>query len=134
MAKSLTLAGEKKEIERDFSQFKSKTLGILLFGSRVNEDRHKNSDIDICLVAPNYNSENLFTEILKSRVTEKYDVKIFELLPLKLKGTILENHRVIWSSDEDELSYYLHKWRSIWEDQKLSLKKLGIKIFSKYPT
>ena len=125
---------EIKEIERDFSHFKSKVLGIILFGSRVNREEHERSDVDICLVAPDYNSGKLFNEIIKSRVTERYDVKIFELLPLKLKGTILENHRIIWSKDEKELSYYLHKWRRVWEDQKLSLRKLGIKIFSKYPT
>ncbi len=118
-------------MERDFSQFKDKVLAILLFGSRVEGDQHGRSDIDVCLVAPDSDQDELFTEILKSRLTEKYDVKIFELLPLKLKGTILENHRVIWTRDEFDLSYYLHKWMGVWDDQRLSLKKLGIEIFSR---
>jgi|GEM_PF-5844726 len=70
------------------------------------------------------------TEFLKMDVTERYDVKIFELLPLGLKGRILEDHIVVWTRDKYELSYYLYKWKKIWLDQKLSLRKLGFEIYS----
>lgn len=122
----------KEDIEKDFDQFRDKILAILIFGSMVNEGGSIRSDIDICLVAPNYDSSKLFTEILRTRLTEKYDVKIFELLPLKLKGGVLENHIVLWSKDEKELSYYLHKWGRVWQDQKMELKKLGLRMFLKY--
>ena len=36
-----------RKIEKDFSIFKDKILGILLFGSVVREDTTKRSDIDI---------------------------------------------------------------------------------------
>ena len=119
-----------RKIEKDFSIFKDKILGILLFGSVVREDTTKRSDIDICLVVGNKNVKEVFDILLESNLTSKYDVKIFENLPLKLKGEVLENNVEIWARDEFELSYYLYKYRKIWEDQKLSLKKLGFEIFS----
>ena len=125
------MAGKKllKQIEKDFSIFKSRVLGILLFGSVVKGDTTKRSDIDICLVVGNRNVKEVFDILLESNLTSKYDVKIFETLPLKLKGEILENNIEIWAKDEFELSYYLHKYRKIWEDQKLSLRKLHLEIF-----
>ena len=118
------------KILRDFSQFKGRILAILLFGSTLTGEQHVRSDIDICLVAPASNPDELFKEILKMDVTERYDVKIFELLPLGLKGRILEDHIVVWTRDKYELSYYLYKWKKIWLDQKLSLRKLGFEIYS----
>lgn len=118
------------EIEKDFEGFKEKTLGIILFGSRADKTHHGRSDIDICLVAGEYHPGKLFQEILKTNLSAKYGIKIFELLPLKLKGSILDNHRVVWSRDAAGLSYYLYKANRIWNDQKISLKKLGIKMFS----
>ncbi len=120
---------DKEEIVRDFEQFKDKVMGILLFGSLTNKSWSRRSDIDICLIAEEYDADKLFRELLKTRLMEKYDIKIFELLPLKLKGSILENHRVLWAVSNAELSYYLYKWRRLWNDQKLELKKLGLRIF-----
>ncbi|MBN2251386.1 MAG: nucleotidyltransferase domain-containing protein [Candidatus Altiarchaeota archaeon] len=119
-----------REIEEDYAAFKGEVLGILLYGSALEGRAHKGSDIDICLVAGKNNADNVFDKLIATNLTAKYDVKIFELLPLKVKGSILENHKVIWSPDEAELSYYLHKWRRMWEDQKTSLKKLGLKMFT----
>ncbi len=120
---------DKEGIVKDFEQFKDKILGIVLFGSFANKSWGKRSDIDICLIAEEYDADKLFKELLKTRLSEKYDVKIFEFLPLKLKGSVLENHRVIWTKNDAELSYYLYKWRRLWNDQKLELKKLGLRIF-----
>jgi predicted nucleotidyltransferase len=78
-----------KGIEKDFEGFKEKTLGILLFGSRAEGTHHARSDIDVCLVAGEYDPDKLFQEVLKTNLTAKYDVKIFELLPMKIKGSIL---------------------------------------------
>jgi predicted nucleotidyltransferase len=85
MAQRVTLKG----IEKDFECVKEKTLGILLFGSRAEGMHHARSDIDVCLVAGDYDPGKLFQDVLKTNLTVKYDVKIFELLPLKMKGTIL---------------------------------------------
>ncbi len=119
-----------KDIEKDFSCFKDSILGILLFGSKANGTHNKRSDVDVCLIAGGKNNaDKLFGDILKTNLTGKYDIKIFELLPLKLKGSILENHRIVWAKDRNELDYYLYKTGRIWNDQKTSLKKLGLEMY-----
>jgi predicted nucleotidyltransferase len=117
------------KINTDFEKFKKDIFAILLFGSYSITEQTRYSDIDICLVAGGFDTKNLFSKILESGLTNKYDIKIFERLPLKIKGMILEHHIVVWTRDREDLSYYFYKFRKIWEDQKLSLKKLGMKIF-----
>lgn len=118
-----------RKIEKDFEELKRDVFAILLFGSRAKDEATERSDIDICLIVKDGNLKKVWDKILESRITEKYDVKIFELLPLKLKGEIIENHRLIWTKSKPELYYYLYKWRKVWEDQKIARKKLGMKLF-----
>ena len=126
MAQGITYKG----IEKDFLPFKEKALGILLFGSRARQEHNKRSDTDICLVAGDYDPDKLFQEVLATNLTAKYDIKIFELLPLKMKGSILDSRKLIYSKDPGELSYYLYKQGRIWNDQKIALKKLGLKMWA----
>ncbi|MDI6806979.1 MAG: nucleotidyltransferase domain-containing protein [Candidatus Aenigmarchaeota archaeon] len=119
----------KDEIEKDFEFLKKDIFSILIFGSYVRGEQTKRSDIDICLVVGNGDKKKVWKEILKSGLTEKYDIKIFETMPLKLKGEVIESSEIIWSKNVAEHSYYLFKWRKIWEDQKIALRKLGFKIF-----
>lgn len=118
------------QINRDFDKFKDKILGILLFGSVITGTETERSDVDVCVVVGRKNVKEIFDLLLESGLTGKYDIKIFESLSLKIKGEILENHVVVWAKDKGELSYYLHKYRKIWEDQKLALKKIGLEIFT----
>ncbi|ODS42884.1 MAG: hypothetical protein MSIBF_06360 [Candidatus Altiarchaeales archaeon IMC4] len=120
---------DKKGIVRDFEQFKDKVMGIMLFGSGAGDSQHERSDVDICIVAGDYDADKLFGELIRTRLPQKYDVKIFELLPIKLKGGVIDCHKVLWARSKPELSYYLYKWRRMWDDQKLELKKLGIQMF-----
>lgn len=115
-------------ILKDFDQFKDEVLGIVLFGSQALDRGLERSDIDICLVAPGKDSKDLFGKMLESRVTEGYDVKIFETLPLYMKGEVLRSAKILWAVDEGELSYYFYKWRRLLNDQFLSYKKLGIDV------
>lgn len=119
----------KREIENNFQFLKGKVFAILLFGSFVRGEETSRSDIDICLVLKDMPKKKVWNEVLESGLTEKYDIKIFETLPLKLKAEVIENHEIVWSKDEYELSYYFFKWKKIWEDQKISLRKLDFKIF-----
>ncbi len=117
-------------ISRDFAFLRGKVLGILLFGSHVYGGESVRSDVDVCIVAPETNSKELFDMILATRLPERYDIKIFEALPLKMKGTILDDHVIVWSSDLGELTYYLHRWVRIWGDQKMALRRVGVEVFS----
>ncbi|MDI6917910.1 MAG: hypothetical protein QMC80_08975, partial [Thermoplasmatales archaeon] len=52
----------------------------------------------------------------------KYDVKIFEKLPLYIKIDVIKNHYTIFG-DEVGLSYYFYKFRKEWQDAEPRIKR-----------
>lgn len=117
-------------IEKDFSSFKNKVFAIILFGSFARKEQTEKSDIDICIVVKEKEKiKEIWNKILESGLTEKYDIKIFELLPLKLKIEVINEGKLIFCKDEKELSYYFWKFKKIWEDEILQKKKLGLRIY-----
>jgi hypothetical protein len=111
-----------KEVKRDFSPLsKEHILAILLYGSYVKDENHSRSDIDICIVAPQYQQrEELLNEVYRKIdvYTKKYDVRIFEQLPLYLQIAIIKNHEIIYTKDIYELHEYFYFFRKLWNDQK----------------
>ncbi|ODS40848.1 MAG: hypothetical protein A7315_07490 [Candidatus Altiarchaeales archaeon WOR_SM1_79] len=118
------------KISKDFETLKGNALGILLFGSHAIEHETVRSDIDVCIVAPKAEPKEIFDQILKTTLPGRYDIKIFETLPLKIKGDIIDNHIIVWTRDKGELTYYLYKWGKVWKDQKMALRREGMEIFS----
>lgn len=114
----------KRRISRDFNFLKSHLYGIILFGSYADDSYTIRSDIDICLIAGRKNVKEIFNMFLAEDVTEKYDIKIFEMLPLYMKAEVLENAVIVWTDDEPEMSYYLYRWRRLIEDQLLIRQKM----------
>jgi len=106
------------EVKKDFEFIKNTVVGVLLFGSVIKGEHHETSDIDICLVKPK--DKNVLIEIFE-KVGNKYDVKIFEDLPLYIQMDIIENHKAIFG-DKIELSYYFYKIRKIWDDMEERIK------------
>jgi predicted nucleotidyltransferase len=49
--------------------------------------------------------------------TKKYDVRIFEELPLHIQIQIIENHEIIHAKDIYEMYEYFYHFRKLWEDQ-----------------
>lgn len=113
----------KRQISKDFNFLKNYLCGIILFGSYADDNYTFRSDIDICLVAGRRDVKEIFNMFLAEDVTEKYDIKIFETLPLYMKAEVLENAVVVWADDEPEMSYYLYRWRRLIEDQLLIRQK-----------
>lgn len=64
---------------------------------------------------PDKNLELLKGFIGKTKPT--YDIRVFELLPLKLKATVMDAYSVLYG-DELEISEYLYQYRKLWSDQK----------------
>ncbi len=121
---------EISEIERDFAQFKDKAFAIILFGSFARGEQTEKSDIDICIVAKEMEKvREVWNKILESGLTQKYDIKIFELLPLKMKIEVIKDGKILWCKNENELSYYFWRFRKIWKDEVLQKKKLGLEIY-----
>ncbi len=108
-----------ENIARDFSFLKNRVLAILIFGSASKGIVGEKSDIDICIVAPNKNPKELLKEIFQ-RVDvsgKKYDVYVFEELPLYLKMEVIKTHTIVFG-DPRELGEYFYLFRKLWEDQK----------------
>ena len=103
-----------EKIRKDFKPFYKKTLGILVYGSLASETNDNRSDIDICIVAPDYNPLRLYRETLLFN----YDIRIFETMPLFLKMQVIENHKIIYSKDIYDLYEYFYRFRKIWKDQR----------------
>jgi len=116
---------KKELLEQIYSDFsiiiqKREILGILLYGSYLMDNETYRSDIDICIVAPNEDIHQLISIILQNvNVTsKKYDVRVFQELPLYIKIHVIENGKLIYSGDKLDLYEYFYLYRKLWNDQK----------------
>ena len=100
------------DLKKDFEMFKDDALGILLFGSSARMEDVERSDIDICIVRPA--NDGLLTE-MNRMLGGKYDIKVFENLPLYIRIEIIHDHKIIYG-DEVELSAYFYRFRRLWAD------------------
>ena len=113
---------ENESIEKDFAFLfnKKEVLAVLLYGSVVKEEQTPRSDIDVCIVAPDSeNKAELLKEVYRNVdvFSKKYDVRIFEELPLYIQIQIIQNHEVIYAKDIYEMHEYFYYFRKLWEDQ-----------------
>jgi len=110
------------QIADDFSEIikNKKILGILLYGSYVEERNTNRSDIDICVVAPNEDIYELISHLLQNiNVNEKkYDIRVFNELPLYIKIHVIQTGVLIYSSNKLDLYEYFYIYRKLWDDQK----------------
>ena len=110
--------GNSTNPEKDFEIFKGDALGILLFGSRARLEDVERSDIDICIVRPV--SDRVLTGIERT-FGGKYDIKVFENLPLYIQIEIIHGHRTL-HGDEIQLSEYFYRFRRLWGDMALRVE------------
>ncbi len=113
---------ERESIEKEFSFLfvRKDLLAVLLYGSVVKGEETPRSDIDICIVAPTCKERTgLLREVHRNLdvFSKKYDVRIFEELPLYIQIQIIENHQIIYTKDVYELYEYFYYFRKLWEDQ-----------------
>jgi hypothetical protein len=101
------------------SIWEERVLGVLLYGSQAQGEAGPDSDIDLCLVAPELKDKAaLWREFISHLRSDRYDVRIFEILPLHIKMSVIEEGVVLYSRDELELYEYFYPFRREWEDQK----------------
>ncbi len=113
---------KRESIEADFSFLfgKKEVLAVLLYGSVVKGEETPRSDIDVCIVASvSGNKVELLKEVYRNLdvFSKKYDVRIFEELPLYIQIQIIQNHEVVYTRDIYELHEYFYFFRKLWEDQ-----------------
>lgn len=83
-----------ESLKKDFKEFSGECLGILFYGSYVRGEDTERSDIDVCVVKP---SKETFNRILE-RLGGKYDIKVFEELPLYVRVDVIRNHIKIYAN------------------------------------
>ncbi len=118
-----------KELKKDFSFLEkdlkeNKILAVLLYGSYVKKQQHIRSDVDICVVAPKFKTikeqADLLSYLWRNINANKYDVRLFEELPLYIKASVIKNHKVILIANEFEFRYYFYFVNKIWKDQSVN--------------
>lgn len=124
----------KKDVEKIFNE--RVVHSIILFGSYATGEETSRSDVDICIVAPSLRDDKklAFKTLLKlgAKLPPKYDVFMFELLPLYMKIEVIEKGIVLMTRDKSELFEYFRLYRRIWKDQE-KRQRIGkdyAKIFS----
>ena len=107
-----------EQLRGDFRIFKDDCMGILLYGSYAKGEATERSDVDICLVKPKPGTYEMVLEKLGG----KYDIKVFEELPLYVQIDVIKNHIVIYG-DELELSEYFYRFRRLWRNMEHRVKE-----------
>lgn len=95
------------------------TYEIILFGSAVEGAMRPKSDIDIAVLSRNQNQKSnidLQKELL-GKFPLKFDLRVFELLPIYIQISIIQNYKVIFG-DPLEISEYFYNFRKKWDDCK----------------
>ncbi len=91
---------------------------VVVYGSYLsNYFIPQRSDIDIAIISQIQDKkENIaIRKKYLGEFSEKYDIKIFELLPLFIKMEIINNYSVLYGNPLDISEYFYH-FRSIWKD------------------
>jgi len=104
-------------LRKDFSDFAGRCMGILLFGSTAKGEQTTRSDVDVCIVMP---EEGVFHEIL-GKLGGKYDIRIFEELPLYIRVNVIKNHIKIYA--KDALDMYFYRQLKIWKDMEHRIRE-----------
>jgi len=111
--------GEKVREDLRFLFENRSVLGVLLYGSVVAGESTERSDIDVCVVAPAAGDKVAFSRWILSNVKdERYDVRVFELMPLYLKMEVIEHGEMVHARDIYELYEYFYAFRKSWDDQR----------------
>ncbi|HEY9245403.1 MAG TPA: nucleotidyltransferase domain-containing protein [Candidatus Methanoperedens sp.] len=113
---------EVSTVKKDFSFLfgRRDVHSILIYGSFVKGDQTPRSDIDVCIVAPLCKDKRgLIGEVYRNLdvFSKKYDVRIFEELPLYIQSRIIQDHEIIHTKDIFELYEYFYFFRKLWDDQ-----------------
>jgi len=116
---------------REKLDFLKEKYDVVIFGSFVNGEMRPKSDIDIAVITYRTDKEinikiqkNLF-----GKAPLKFEIRVFELLPIYIQFSIIENYRVVYG-DLLEISEYFYQFRKKWDDCKNRILKNQFKNIS----
>lgn len=109
---------EIEELRESLRPLKEK-YEVILYGSHVEGGVRPNSDIDIAVISREKNvKENIILqEKLLGKFPLKFDVRVFELFPIYVQISIVDNYKVVFG-DILEISEYFYSIRKRWDDCK----------------
>jgi predicted nucleotidyltransferase len=106
-----------EEMQGDLSF--AKDYEVIIFGSYASKTADKRSDIDIAIISREHDRQKCI-EIWKEtfgKAPNVYDIKIFELLPLRIKASAMRKFEVVFGNRLD-ISEYFYVYRKLWNDVK----------------
>jgi predicted nucleotidyltransferase len=109
----------KKTVEEIINhKFARRIKKILLFGSFADNTFIKRSDIDICVIFKDKISSEEATKFrirISGMVSEKVDIQVFNILPKKIKDSIIKNNKILFEEkDFKNIKYTLRgKWKTL---------------------
>ena len=79
-------------------------IAIMLFGSYVRNKKYAR-DIDICVFLTNADDKKMFKKRLNylKRTPDKFDIQIFQQLPLYVRISILRDGRILYLKNKKRL-------------------------------
>jgi len=92
---------------------------VVIYGSYVEGGTRPDSDIDVAVLSYETNREKniKLQKDLLGKFSLKYDIRIFELLPIYIQISIVQNYWVIFGVPL-EISEYFYYFRKKWDDCK----------------
>ena len=92
---------------------------VILYGSHVQGSPRPKSDIDIAVISLEKNVEKNIEiqETLFGKFPLTFDVRVFELFPIYIQISIIDDYKVIFG-DILEISEYFYSIRKKWDDCK----------------
>lgn len=112
-------------------ELKDDITSILLFGSFVDKSFTKESDIDICVIFKEITLKEAtrFRIRISGKISEKVDIQVFNILPMKIKREISKNHKILYKTNEfDNINFSIRYLKD--EDFLIRIKKIfGVSIW-----
>ncbi len=122
----------KKIIDRTVNlirkEAKSNVKAILLFGSYAGGTAIWRSDIDICVVFKkniSLREATLFRIHILGNLPDNVDLQVFNVLPLKVKKSIVENHKILFQSKEFKEELFIDSNRSLFFELRRRVASIG---------
>ena len=112
------------QVKKDFQQVIAlpEVHSILIFGSKATGESHSRSDTDICIVSPGVKDKALLLQKTWGIVSGKYDLWLFEELPLYMQIEIIQHHEILFSKDVPEVFEYFYFFQKRWHYQSYRQK------------